>query len=126
MRVLFLILLFLFCKSAFPQEKKKKDYAEIVSQEKLKQVKMMSELVSGYPKEFYDKDHQYISVELLATIDGEDIRSVGKSDTLTMHQIYILRKTPVGSRIGFEVQWYDLKDQNKTPQYFAYLFKVIR
>ena len=91
--------------SSFTQElyfEVRGNYAHSVKKEKLNEAKLINDIIPGYPENWIS---QYISVEMLATRNGNSMKANGLNNILSPEQKNILHSTELGTKIEIIVNY---------------------
>lgn len=77
----------------------------LVKKEKINEAKLMSDIIPDYPKEYYSKILNYVSVDITTISDGKMITSKSKSDVLTDEQKNSLVNADLGRDVIIEIKF---------------------
>ena len=78
------------------------NYAHSIIKEKLNEAKLINDIIPGYPENWIN---QYISVEILATRNGNSMKAKGLNKVLNPDQKNILNSTELGNKIEIIVNY---------------------
>ena len=78
------------------------NYSHPIKIEKLNEAKLISDIIPDYPENWIN---QYVSVEILATRNGNSRNAIGLSKVLSPEQRNILQSTELGTKIEIIVNY---------------------
>ncbi len=78
------------------------NYAHPVKRKNLIEAKLINDIIPGYPENWIN---QYISVEILATHNGNSMKAKGLNNVLNSEQKNILHSTELGTKIEIMVNY---------------------
>ena len=78
-------------------------YERSVKMEKLKEAKSLIDIREGYPTSWVTN---YLSVELLTTGNGKEMKALGTNEILTKEQKNILNMADIGTSININVKYF--------------------
>lgn len=80
----------------------KPNYIRPLTKEKIKDAKLLSDLIEGYPTNWISS---YVVTEILTISDGNTVTTKGKNEVLTAQQKKTLATTEIGSEVAFNVKY---------------------
>lgn len=100
-----LLLLFImgFSQNTFDNKTCKR--VQPVKNEKIQEARLMSEIMSDYPKDFYNTLIDYVSIDISASCNGKAMLSHNTSDTLSTEQKNILNTADLGTDIALFIKF---------------------
>jgi TonB family protein len=80
----------------------KRRYERAVKKETLSDANVLADIIEGYPVNWIE---DYISVEIVATVDGKIIHEVGADDSLNMEQKNLLKEADLATGVVVTVKY---------------------